>query len=197
MRSTGRLTLRQLGGLRCSGTAIREFVQFEFGVPKSAPVALESEDAPPPQLRTLGANPSEPDRLKVIRMRGIGHNRQGANPTQLSHLFSEGYALKEACFWQIVCLRPASYSRLGVRGWRIRSGAAKRVRAKPSEPDRLKVIGMSGIGHNRQGANPTQLSRLFSEGYAPKRACFWQIVCLRVRSNCRLRSRRPSRRLGG
>ncbi len=60
-------------------------------------------------------------------------------------------------------------------------------RANPSEPDRLKVIRMMAIGHSRQGANPTQLSGPFSDAYAPKRACFWEIVCVRTLSNCRLR----------
>lgn len=48
-----------------------------------------------------GANPSEPDRLKGIRMSGVDQNRQAANPTQLSRFFSVDYAERRACFWKI------------------------------------------------------------------------------------------------
>ncbi len=123
-------------------------------------------------------------------MSAIGHNRQGANPTRLSRLFSDDYAPKRPSFCIIVCLPALCYSRLGLLHPQVDSRAAKRGRANPSEPGRLKVIRMSRIGHNRQGANPTQLSRLFSNDYAPKRACFCKIVCLPSASYSRLAVRR-------
>ncbi len=126
--------------------------------------------------------------VKVIRMSEIGHNRRGANPTRLSGLFSEGYARKRASFWQIVRVRS-----LPIPDWGFVTceQSRKRVnggRANPSEPDMVRIIRMSEISHNRRGANPTRLSGLFSEGCPQKTASFWQIVCLRVRSDCRLRA---------
>jgi len=80
--------------------------------------------------------------------------------------------------------------------------AGERTRANPSEPDRLKGIGMSRIGHNRRGANPTRLYHLFSSAYAPKLAPSWKIRGLRLDSCCRFREspvfdcpRPPNRRL--
>jgi len=146
LRSTGRLSPLQLESKRrdvqkSTGPRTRagKYRSALTGENRRPPEAVErvlpARDEDPRgnscAARPNRANPSEPDRVKAIRMSGIGHDRRGANPTGLCPMFPDVCARKLARFWKLRGLWLAPIANWGLLpASRVRSGQARTSEAE-------------------------------------------------------------------